>query len=149
MRQNIDYQALLDKFYDVPINARAMAKQKATNETFLSRELGAALGCRCETPAGYGLGRIDCLSQAILIECKKGGTHQEKQAIGQAITYAYSLRFKGDIALGIIGTEGNVKPGTALFCRDFGIYIFYYNTYTRRWKLIYEPKDGQKYGQVV
>lgn len=105
-------------------------------ETSLSKELSIALQARAEVNVPYGLGRADLLSRDWLIECKKGGTHSEKAALGQLLVYQFALKFKGNIGIGIIGKSGRPKPGTMLFCKAMNIHIFYYNLNTRKWSFV-------------
>ena len=130
------YQDKLDRYYSIKRNGYKANHPKSTREIDLSKELAMALGCKWEVEVPYGLGRADCLSKDILIECKKGGTTAEKAAIGQLLLYAYALKFKADLAIGIIGKDGLPKPGTLKFAKDFGIIVFYYNVYTCKWKLV-------------
>lgn len=106
------------------------------NEVSLSKELALALQARAEVNVPFKLGRADLLSKDWLIECKKGGTHAEKAALGQLLVYQFALKFKGNLGIGIIGKSGRPKPGTMLFCKANNIHIFYYNLHTRKWKYL-------------
>ena len=113
-------------------------------EVLIASELARILQCRREIPAPYNLGRIDILGQHYLIEAKYEGSTNEKHAIGQLLLYAYSMQFKGNLGIAIIGNSGAVHPGIHKFCIDNNIYIFYYNTNVLRWGIINEPVGNCK-----
>lgn len=128
---------LFYKYYSFNKKAFARAPQGKA-EVKITRELARILGCRTEVQAYYDLGRIDCLSQDWLIEAKYEGTTSEKAALGQLLLYSYSLNFKKNLGLALIGTSGRSTPGILKFCQDKAITIFYYNLNTLRWGVYYD-----------
>jgi hypothetical protein len=104
-------------------------------ETELAAILAKELGARVERPAGYDLGRIDILNRDWLIEAKKTtGSTGQKNALGQLLVYSYSLKFKGDLGLALIGDLP--RPGVVKFCQDNNISIWHYSP--AGWRLIYD-----------
>lgn len=107
------------------------------NELTIAAELAAIVGGRTEVQAGYGLGRIDILSNEWLIEAKYGGSTNEKNALGQVLVYAQSMKWQGKLGLAII-SDKYPHPGIIKFCKDNFISIFHYNLNTYKWSLLYE-----------
>ena len=104
-------------------------------EVKIAAELARILGGRTEVQAGYGLGRIDILSNEWLIEVKYGGSTNEKQMLGQLLCYKMSLNWTGKLGIGIINNK-MPHPGIRKFCHDKNITIFFYNLNNYRWQLL-------------
>lgn len=136
----MDFKEKLKQYYAkaVPV-LRSYPSKKC--EVLITSELARALGCRTEVRAPYGLGRIDALSQYLMIEAKYEGNTSEKAALGQLLVYSYGLKFKGKLALALIGTKGAPTPGVHKFCVDNKITIFYYNLNVLKWSVFYDIKE--------
>lgn len=103
-------------------------------EVKIAAELAHILNGRTEYPAGYGLGRIDIITNKLLIEVKYSGSTNEKNALGQLLVYKYSLDWRHKLGLAIIGNP--VQPGIHKFCLDHDIVIFEYNDKSDcRWRV--------------
>lgn len=115
-------------------------KPVGKKEVPIAGELARALNCRTEVRAPLGIGRIDCLSQDLLIEVKYAdNVYNAKSALGQLLLYKYALKFKGQLAIGNISEKGYMPAGIEAFCHEANIIIFIYHLNECRWRCRWQP----------